>query len=153
MKRTAQRWLFLVVAALGGLAGMGLFTFNYAEGFSYFSTDPKSCNNCHVMNEQYDSWQKGTHHAAAGCVDCHMPTHLVNKLYTKAENGYRHSMRFTFMDFHEPIQITPRNRGIVQQNCVRCHDALTHNLISYDTGKGEGVSCLQCHVHVGHGAR
>jgi cytochrome c nitrite reductase small subunit len=82
-----------------------------------------------------------------------MPENFVNKLYTKAENGYRHSMRFTFMDFHDPIQITPRNVGIVEQNCRRCHDALVHNITNHENEPKDAVSCVKCHSHVGHGAR
>ncbi len=43
---------------------MAAFTFRYAEGLSYFSTDPKACANCHIMNDQFVSWSKGPHHAA-----------------------------------------------------------------------------------------
>jgi cytochrome c nitrite reductase small subunit len=56
----------LLVATLAGvLGGLGAFTFSY--GVEIFSTDPKACANCHVMNDQYASWAKGPHqhcHAA-----------------------------------------------------------------------------------------
>src|SRR5262245_4500352 len=92
------------------IAGIGTYTFVYAEGFSYFSSDPKACVNCHIMNDQYDGWRKSSHHAAALCVDCHMPhDSLAAKLIAKADNGYHHSKGFTLQDFHEPIMITPRN--------------------------------------------
>ena len=81
----------------------------YGEGLSYFSTDPRACKNCHVMNDQYASWSRGPHHAVARCVDCHLPHEFVPKYLAKADNGYRHSKGFTFMDFHEPIMIKPRN--------------------------------------------
>ncbi|MEO5768081.1 MAG: cytochrome c nitrite reductase small subunit, partial [Polyangia bacterium] len=54
-----------VAAMIGGVVGLGLFTFRYAEGLSYFSTEPKACANCHVMNDQYASWSKGPHHGTA----------------------------------------------------------------------------------------
>ena len=60
----------------------------YAEGASYFSTNPQSCANCHIMREQYDSWQKASHHANAKCIDCHLPHDFVGKYVAKAENGY-----------------------------------------------------------------
>src|SRR6187397_1329206 len=106
---------------LGALSGLGLFTFDYAEGTSYFSTNPSACANCHIMNEQYDSWQKAGHHQAATCVDCHLPHDFVPKYLAKADHGYRHSKAFTLQNFHEPIQITARDKVIVQENCVRCH--------------------------------
>lgn len=100
----------IMAAAIGIVFGLGAYTFDYAEGTSYFSTDPKACANCHIMQEQYDSWSKSSHHATAGCVDCHLPTTFVAKYIAKAENGYWHSKGFTFQDFHEPIMIKPTFR-------------------------------------------
>ena len=37
---------------LGVPAGVGAFTFVYAKGFSYMSSDPRACVNCHVMKPQ-----------------------------------------------------------------------------------------------------
>lgn len=143
-----------LLAVLGGLAlGIGIFTFHYAEGLSYFSTDPAACANCHIMQSQYDSWQKGSHHAAAGCVDCHLPISFVPKLLAKASNGWHHSKGFTLEDFHEPIQIKPGNSAILQENCLRCHGALVHELLSGARTDRDAVSCVHCHAVVGHGER
>ena len=60
-------------AVLGTLIGAGSYTFRYGEGLSYFSTDPAACKNCHIMNEEYNSWTKGPHHGGATCIDCHLP--------------------------------------------------------------------------------
>ncbi len=49
-------WLMLA-AVIGGIVGLGAFTFVYAQGASYLSDDPASCNNCHVMRDQFDGWQ------------------------------------------------------------------------------------------------
>jgi cytochrome c nitrite reductase small subunit len=138
-------------ALLGVAIGLGGFTFRYAEGLSYFSTDPRACANCHIMQAQYDSWQKSSHHAVATCVDCHLPHDLVGKYIAKAENGYHHSKGFTFQDFHEPIMIKQKNSRILQKNCLHCHQALVDEL-SLSTAHGyEEVRCVQCHRSVGHG--
>jgi cytochrome c nitrite reductase small subunit len=63
----------LLAVVIGAFIGISLYTFRYAEGFSYFSTDPKACMNCHIMKPQYDSWQKASHHSNASCVECHLP--------------------------------------------------------------------------------
>jgi len=43
-----------ITGALAGvLAALGLFTFDYAKGFSYLSTDPGACANCHIMQPQF----------------------------------------------------------------------------------------------------
>ena len=31
-------------------AGIGAFTFVYAKGYSYLSTDPRTCLNCHISS-------------------------------------------------------------------------------------------------------
>jgi cytochrome c nitrite reductase small subunit len=143
----------MAAAALGAVLGMGAFTFRYAEGLSYFSADPRACKNCHIMNDEYDSWTKGAHHAAAKCVDCHLPHDFVPKYLAKAENGYHHSKGFTFQDFHEPILIKPKNAAILQANCLRCHADFVHDIVRGGTTREDAVGCVHCHRNVGHGAR
>jgi cytochrome c nitrite reductase small subunit len=153
MLRMPLRKPAIVAAMLMGVtAGVGLFTFNYAEGLSYFSSDPRACINCHIMNEQYDSWTKASHHAVAVCVDCHLPHDTLPRLLAKADNGYHHSMGFTLNDFHEPIMIKPRNLRIVQENCLNCHQDMVHALVAGATTDAQAVSCIHCHASVGHGA-
>ena len=132
---------------------MGTYTFNYAEGFSYFSTDPAACANCHIMRTQYESWSRSGHHHVAGCVDCHLPHEFIPKYIAKAENGYNHSTAFTFQNFHEPIQITPRNARILQNNCVTCHSDFVHALVDGSREGPGAVSCVHCHADVGHGPK
>ena len=137
-------WAGLAAALLlGVLAGSGVYTFSYAEGLSYLSNDPRACVNCHIMREQYDSWQKAAHHARATCNDCHVPHDFVGKYMAKAVHGWRHSKGFTLNDFHEPIQILPQDLDIVRQNCLRCHGPLVHEIADED--------CIRCHAAVAHG--
>ena len=144
--------LRIVLALLVGVfVGIGAFTFGYGRGFSYFSTDPRACTNCHIMQPQFDSWQKSSHHAVAGCIDCHLPHDIPPALVAKADNGWRHSWAFTFQDFHEPIQIIPRNQRILQNNCIACHKDTVHEMLG---GREEiQMNCVHCHADVGHGAR
>jgi cytochrome c nitrite reductase small subunit len=144
-------WLWWLPIALGMLAGVGAYTFNYAEGLSYFSSDPKACVNCHIMRRQYDSWQKSSHHAVAVCVDCHLPVALPAKLMTKASNGYHHSKGFTLQDFDEPIRIKPGNAAVLQENCLRCHRDMVAELVRGARTDKDAVQCVHCHFGVGHG--
>ncbi len=154
MLRTPLGKAAFILAGVSGLfIGLGLYTFSYGQGFSYFSTDPRACVNCHVMQDQYDSWQKATHHTAAKCVDCHLPHDFIPKMIAKTDNGWRHSKAFTLQDWHEPIQITPRNSAILQENCVRCHQDFVHHVVSGSKTDAGAVSCVHCHRGVGHGAR
>lgn len=147
----------LLGALFGAFVGSVVWTFHQAKATSYLSDDPRSCINCHVMNEHYQGWLGSTHHAWATCNDCHVPhDSLLRKYLVKAEHGYRHSKGFTFQDFHEPIQITASSRRVVNENCIRCHDALTHDIrlagghgqFSTDSG---GLDCIHCHARVAHG--
>jgi cytochrome c nitrite reductase small subunit len=141
----------VMAASVGVVLGIGLFTFDYAEGLSYFSTDPRACANCHIMNDEYASWRKGPHHASATCVECHLPHDFVAKYVAKGENGYHHSKGFTLEDFHEPILIKPRNAAILQRSCLHCHGELVHDILSGSKTDSD-VKCVHCHRGVGHGA-
>jgi cytochrome c nitrite reductase small subunit len=143
----------VVAAVVAGLAGgLGAFTVHYGQGLSYFSTDPRACANCHIMNDEYASWAKGPHHGGARCVDCHLAHETAAKLLAKASNGYHHSKGFTLQDFHEPILIKPRNAEILQGNCVRCHGDFVHDTLVRAARAGDEVRCVHCHRRVGHGA-
>jgi cytochrome c nitrite reductase small subunit len=139
----------LVAAAMVGIAaGLGGFTFVFANGSSYLTNDPAACANCHVMRAQFEAWQKSSHHAVAVCNDCHAPPHGLAKYWVKGRNGYHHSLAFTTGDFHEPIQITERNRLVTEAQCRRCHQAIVSAMGPH--GGGEGISCIRCHDAVGH---
>ena len=153
MSAFAYKLILLFAVLVGVLAGVGGYTFYFAEGLSYFSTDPKACANCHIMNDEYDSWGKGPHHAVAVCVDCHLPHDFVGKYLAKASNGYHHSKGFTFQDFHEPILIKPNNAKILQEACLRCHGDFVHEIVAGAKTDADAVLCVHCHANVGHGAR
>jgi cytochrome c nitrite reductase small subunit len=143
----------IVAIAVGLVGGLGAFTFRYAEGLSYLSSDPRACVNCHIMRDEYASWQQSVHHATATCVQCHLPHDFVGKWWAKAVNGWNHSAAFTLQNFHEPIRIGPKNARILQENCVACHAEMVSELVSGSTTDSDAVLCVQCHRGVGHGAR
>jgi cytochrome c nitrite reductase small subunit len=137
---------------LGVAAGIGAYTFRYAEGLSYFSTNPKACVNCHIMQPQYDAWQKSSHHGVAVCIDCHLPHDFVPKYLAKAENGWRHGEKFTTQVFVEPIVVQAKGREILQENCLRCHGDLAHQMAG-GVAVEDGLRCTHCHFGVGHGEK
>lgn len=143
--------LIIVGIAIGFATGIGVYTFVYAKGYSYLSNNPASCANCHIMNDQYNAWQKSSHHAVATCNDCHTPHDLFGKYYTKASNGFWHSYYFTTNSFHEPIEITERNRRITEESCRGCHQTMVESIeFSVRPDHFDEVSCLRCHRSVGH---
>jgi cytochrome c nitrite reductase small subunit len=103
------------------------------------------------MNEQYDGWLKAGHRHTATCVACHLPEGGLAKWVAKVDHGFRHSAAFTLQNFKEPIEITPRDRDIVRVNCVRCHEALIHDVVT-TTARTPDLDCLHCHAGAGHGA-
>jgi cytochrome c nitrite reductase small subunit len=141
-----------LLVLLGILCGVGAFTFGYGKGASYLSNNPRNCANCHVMQSHYDSWQSSSHRHVAKCNDCHLPHHPIGKLLTEADNGFFHSLAFTLENFHEPIQIKPRNRRVTQGTCIYCHADTVHGMLPEDPG-GEILSCVHCHSDVGHAHR
>jgi cytochrome c nitrite reductase small subunit len=137
---------------LGILGGVGAFTFGYGDGWSYLSSDPTACANCHVMQDHFDSWQNSGHQHVAVCNDCHLPHDFAGKWMTKADNGFFHSLAFTLGNFHDPIRIKPRNRRVTQNACVDCHRDFVHLLLPVERG-GDMLDCIHCHADAGHAQR
>ena len=82
------QWAMLAAALMAGVAlGLGLFTFGYAEGLSYFSSDPQACINCHAMQDQWDGWNHSSHRNVATCNDCHTPHRFPDKWIVKASTA------------------------------------------------------------------
>lgn len=149
-RRNGRRLAGFALASLIGLAaGVGAYTFVYAEGASYMTNDPRACANCHVMNDHLAAWSKSGHHHVASCNDCHAPHDFIGKYLTKARNGFNHSLAFTTGRFHEPIQITPKNRAIAEGACRHCHQELIETVDRAAHAGGE-LACTRCHVGVGH---
>lgn len=147
-----RRLLLAAACALAVPAGIGAFTFVYAKGFSYLSSDPRACVNCHVMRPQYQAWGMSGHRHTATCVECHLPHAGLAKWIAKADHGFRHSAAFTLQSWKEPIEITPHDRLLVQENCVRCHAAFVGDTFVGAGAPGQGLDCLHCHATAGHGA-
>jgi cytochrome c nitrite reductase small subunit len=139
----------LLGVSVGLVIGVGLFTFGYARGASYMTNDPEACRNCHVMNEQFDGWLRSSHRKVAVCNDCHTPPGLIPKYFTKALNGFNHSLAFTTGGFPDRIQITGRNARIARASCMKCHEDISDGIRS-GRAHSDPVPCTSCHLSVGH---
>lgn len=141
-------FLSLTTVALvlfGFLTGLGGYTFVQGQGHSYFSDNPKACVNCHIMKDQFASWQRSTHHNFTTCNSCHAPDHPVLALLYKAENGFMHSYKFTTGVHTDPIEIRPHNKRVALNACLNCHQQLFAG-----HPQTPERSCLDCHHNVGH---
>jgi len=139
--------LLLLGILIGVVVGVGCYTFIYAKGYSYLTSDPRACANCHVMRDYYDGWVKSSHRSVAGCNDCHTPHNLIGKYAVKATNGFFHSFYFTTGTYPDNIQIKGYNRRVTEGACKHCHEAITHDIVA---GRPNEVSCVRCHSSVGH---
>lgn len=143
--------IVLLVVAIGIPIGLGVFTFAYAKGTSYFSDNPETCNNCHVMRDQFEAWQRSSHSRVAVCNDCHTPHTFLEKWVIKGINGFNHSLAFTTGNFHEPIRANAMNAAVVQANCIDCHQGIVTMMAANHAD--EEITCVSCHNDVGHDTR
>ena len=172
-----RRYLgWIAAVSIGTAMGLGAFTFVYAKGASYLTTDPAACANCHVMQEHYDAWLKSSHRNVATCSDCHMPHDVLGKYMEKARNGFLHSLAFTTGRYPDPLQIRPGNREVTESMCRSCHAEITEAIewgamrpvrpSGPDAPRGKGrpqihdgvlpdsrLSCIRCHTYAGHMVR
>jgi cytochrome c nitrite reductase small subunit len=145
------RPLVLVAALVGLLVGLGSYTFLYAKGYSYLTNDPAACANCHIMQDHFDAWTRGSHRSVAVCNDCHTPPGLVPKYLTKARNGFWHSFYFTTGRYPDPLRITPRNHDVTELACRTCHAELASAIEPvHDEPGPAALQCTKCHGEVGH---
>ncbi len=140
---------WLAGAVMGAALGLGSYTFLYAKGYAYLVDKPAACANCHIMAEQYDGWLKSSHRHVATCNDCHTPPGFVAKYATKADNGFWHSFAFTTGRHPDPIRIKPRNARVTERACRKCHQDIVEMIDSRGHGSPD-VSCVRCHLSVGH---
>jgi cytochrome c nitrite reductase small subunit len=151
---TPSNWITALLAILiavtaGTAIGIGGYTFIYAKGASYLSDDPNACANCHIMRNHLDGWIKSSHRSVATCNDCHTPSGLIPKYFTKADHGFFHSLAFTTGKFHDPIQIKERSWRVTEAACRKCHQDIVHDIDVMQTSDTM-MSCIRCHKSVGH---
>jgi cytochrome c nitrite reductase small subunit len=152
------QWVPPVVMLLGIGAGLAAMIFHVSRASSYLSDNPQTCVNCHVMAPQYATWYNSRHRETATCSDCHVPHDNVVRHYAfKASDGMRHAFMFTFRLEPQVIRIHEAGQRVVQENCVRCHDAAVHMTqlpeVPGDARaeQGEGLRCWSCHRETPHG--
>ncbi len=151
------RWRLPLILSCGVLFGLGIVLLRVSNATSYLSDDPKACVNCHIMTPQFATWERGSHARVANCNDCHVPHDtLLNKYYFKAKDGARHAFMFTFHLEPQVIQVHEPGMGVIQQNCIRCHEDLlddsVHLAVSLQEAEtGQGKLCWDCHRGTPHG--
>lgn len=143
--------ILIGIVALLSVIGVGMYVTDFT---AYMGSNPATCNNCHVMDNVYESWYHGGHQAWATCNDCHTPHALIPKYYVKALSGYHHVSAFLLGNIPTAIRAKDSSKDVVQENCLRCHEATIDNLSWKMSYAGEDQRyCFECHRTVAHGER
>jgi cytochrome c nitrite reductase small subunit len=140
--------------AMGAVViALGFFVF-VTDAPAYGGSAPETCANCHVMDSQYENWYHAPHEKVTECVDCHLPHDNVAVYYLeKGRQGAKDVYAFTTGNIPIAIRASDKTKGIVQENCIRCHQDTVENIVM-----GTGVQsfdryCWECHRSVAHGDR
>ena len=134
---------------------------------TYTSTD-KYCMSCHIHPHADQSWKLSTHYnnksgTIIHCSECHLPPEGHGYLFAKAKHGFKDVYGFLFKDSSEinwqEKKLIENARGFVyEKSCLQCHQNLFPVTLSvkggnahlaYISGK-EPLSCINCHLNVGH---
>jgi nitrite reductase (cytochrome c-552) len=146
-------WPLLVSIGSGVLLGLVGYTFYYAEGATYLSNDPTACTNCHIMREQYDGWQKGSHHTLATERTRHGGSEAFQKLdedpvWRTIFAGYAFGVDYREERGHAYMladqDVTERTKVVKQPgSCLHCHAAVLPAY--YQKGVEAGVPADEAH--------
>ena len=141
--------LFYAIAA----AVIALGTFVYVtDMFSYAGTESETCANCHVMDLNYENYYHSAHRNWAECSSCHLPhNNIVNYYIEKGRQGMHDVYVFSTGQTPEVIRANEHSKGIIQENCVHCHEKTVENIMM-GTQPFDRY-CWECHRSIAHGER
>jgi formylglycine-generating enzyme len=145
-----------------------LFLFLGERIVRYTSTN-EFCYACHTHTHAEESWRKSTHYDNKSgiyvqCAECHLPPPgNINYLLAKAKHGAKDVYGWIFKD---PESINWEAKRTVEkaihftydESCTRCHQNLFPMQLSTDGQQAhlyynqneDELSCLNCHMYVGH---
>ncbi|HOP59742.1 MAG TPA: SUMF1/EgtB/PvdO family nonheme iron enzyme [Bacteroidales bacterium] len=160
--RKTKVWFFITGAAVALIL---LFSAN--KLIVYTSTD-EFCMICHVHPHAEQTWRLSTHYnnntgTVVHCVDCHMPPEGEGYIWAKAKHGLKDLYGYLFKDsadfnWEEKSLVEYANTIVYENSCLRCHQNLFPVNLSVNGGNAhllyttstDPVSCLNCHIDVGH---
>jgi formylglycine-generating enzyme len=134
---------------------------------SYTSSD-KYCISCHIHPQADQSWKLSTHfnnHSGniVHCTECHLPPEGHGYLFAKAKHGLKDAYGFYFRDsakinWQEKKLLENSKRFVYEKSCIECHQNLFPVTLSVNGGNAhlfytrskESLTCLNCHLNVGH---
>ena len=140
-----------ILAITAAVIALGYFVF-VTDAAAYAGSAPETCNNCHVMDSQYENWYHGGHRNVTECIDCHLPhENMVDYYIAKARTGMHDVYVFSTGTTPQLIRAKEDTKGIIQSNCLRCHKSTVENIMlgpqPFDR------YCWDCHRSAAHGQR
>ncbi len=137
-----------IAAALLALAVFAYVT----DAPAYAGTASSTCNNCHVMDAQYENWYHAGHAEVTTCVECHLPhDNLVHYYIAKAQTGIHDVYIFSTGQAPAQIRATAATDQYIQANCIRCHSTTVEEIVA--GSQPFDRHCWDCHRSVAHGDR
>jgi len=134
------------ILSAGILAGVILAYLS--SGVYHYSGTSEFCASCHSMSDVHREWRLSMHNSFA-CIECHMPdADTFTKLTYKAKAGLRDVYHESLRNYSAAIQLSDEARGIVDNNCLRCHRATVENTLMIQKQQG---NCTACHRRLVHG--
>jgi sulfatase modifying factor 1 len=134
---------------------------------SYTSSD-KYCISCHIHPQADQSWKLSTHYNNPSgnivhCSDCHLPPEGHGYLFAKAKHGLKDAYGYFFKDsasinWQAKKQLENARGFVYEKSCLECHQNLFPVTLSVNGGNAhlfyttskEPLSCINCHLNVGH---
>lgn len=150
-------WRLPVALLIAVGLGLGMAILHVSRATSYLSDDPTACINCHIMIPQYATWSHGAHGRVTVCNDCHVPhDNVFRKYWFKANDGLRHSWKFTFRLEPPVIRAIEESRVVIQENCIRCHGPMVRRVYLENPAYEQVTDahtrrCWECHRETPHG--
>src|SRR5262249_19548856 len=115
-KRTGWRKLRYVIYVIAALLSAWLFLILImVAAASVYTSRPKFCNSCHIMEPYYKSWKESSHKNVA-CIECHFPP------------GIGGEVRGKVMGLVQVLKYVTESAGprptaeISDLSCLRCHE-------------------------------
>ena len=143
--------LAFIIAIGAAVIALGFFVF-VTDAPAYGGSAPETCANCHVMDSQYENWYHAPHENFTECVDCHLPHDNVVVYYLeKGRQGAKDVYAFTTGKIPVQIRASEKSKGIIQENCVRCHQETVETIMM--GAQPFDRYCWDCHRAMSHGER
>jgi formylglycine-generating enzyme required for sulfatase activity len=159
-----KRKLLLVIAGFV----IALILLKSGQYAVHYTSSDKYCVSCHIHPLADESWRFSPHYNnrtgnIIHCSQCHLPPEGEGYLYNKARQGLKDVYGYLFKDsakinWQEKKLLENAKRYVYEKSCLKCHQNLFPVTLSVDgsnahlfyTTSKDQVSCLNCHLNVGH---